>query len=111
MGGARRTTPTPVLPHHRAGKTDAGHAARRMGPLHRCIDSGCRPEVGVNTMAIQDAQQRNWRILIREQATAAGVDLPNSTVDELALHLEDLYANARAEGADHQAAVSRAMNA
>ena len=29
----------------------------------------------------------------------AGLDLPQATVDELALHLDDLYAAARADGA------------
>ena len=60
-------------------------------------------------MAHHDAHPRDWRVLIRERAAAAGVDLPRATVDELALHLEDLYTNARAEGADHPTAMARAM--
>ena len=50
-------------------------------------------------------------MLIRERASVAGVDLPKSTVDELALHLEDLYASARNDGADDRDAMTRAMQA
>ena len=40
----------------------------------------------------------DWRPIVRRQADGAGVDLPQATVDELALHLDDLYAAARAQG-------------
>ena len=40
----------------------------------------------------------DWRPIVRRHADGAGVDLPQTTVDEMALHLDDLYAAARAEG-------------
>jgi predicted permease len=42
----------------------------------------------------------DWRPLVRRHADEAGVDLPQATVDEIALHLDDLYAGARAQGQD-----------
>ena len=53
----------------------------------------------------------NWRQLIRERATSGGIDLPVATIDELALHLEDLDNAARADGANHVAALERAQAA
>ena len=53
----------------------------------------------------------NWRQLVRDHASRSGVDLPRTTVDELALHLDDVYCAARAEGADHASAHARAVAA
>jgi predicted permease len=53
----------------------------------------------------------DWPALVRARATAAGVDLPQATVDELSLHLDDLYGAAVAEGVGHDAALARAMTA
>jgi predicted permease len=41
----------------------------------------------------------DWRAAVRRHAEAAGVELPAPTVDELAQHLDDLYAAAIAGGA------------
>jgi putative ABC transport system permease protein len=52
-----------------------------------------------------------WHHAIRAQAKAAGVDLPQATVDELALHLDDHYAAAIADGAAPEDAFARAQAA
>ena len=45
-----------------------------------------------------------WRRIVREHAVASGVDLPDASIDEIALHLDDLYAEARNDGlSDHEA--------
>jgi putative ABC transport system permease protein len=46
-----------------------------------------------------DPSIRRWRDQIRRRAAADGIELPASIVDELALHLDDIYTAARAEGA------------
>ena len=46
--------------------------------------------------------------VVRRLRDAAGVDLPQATVDELALHLDDLYTAARADGAADDEARARA---
>src|SRR6185369_8055854 len=53
----------------------------------------------------------DWQTLVRERAAATGVALPATTVDELSLHLDDVYRHARAGGLDHAAAVARAVAA
>ncbi len=55
--------------------------------------------------------QADWRRLVRVHGERAGVDLPQSMVDEMALHLDDLYAAARSEGLDESSARARAMAA
>ena len=63
-------------------------------------------------MAISASDSRHdWRALVRQRAAAARVDLPQTTVDELALHLEDIYTGARATGADEDAAYARVVAA
>jgi putative ABC transport system permease protein len=52
-----------------------------------------------------------WHDLVRKRARDTGIDLPSHAVDELAAHLEDLYAAARAAGLDHDAASARALGA
>jgi predicted permease len=52
---------------------------------------------------------RSWRRLVHERAAAAGVQLPANTIEELALHLDDVYHAARAAGADDEAAKADAM--
>jgi putative ABC transport system permease protein len=54
---------------------------------------------------------RDWRDTVRRRARAAGVDLPPATVDELAAHLEDLYAAARRDGASDAHAEALAVQA
>jgi putative ABC transport system permease protein len=49
----------------------------------------------------------DWRREIERHAEAAGIELPAATVDEMALHLDDLYGAARAEGLDETAARDR----
>jgi putative ABC transport system permease protein len=51
----------------------------------------------------------DWRRLVRDRAEHAGVQLPASTIDELALHLDDVYQAARAEGCDDADARARAI--
>ncbi len=53
----------------------------------------------------------DWRQLVRQHADKAHVDLPQATVDEIALHLEDIYGAARAEGLSAADAHVRAMAA
>jgi putative ABC transport system permease protein len=58
-----------------------------------------------------DSRPPEWRREIARHAEAAGIDLPSPTIDELALHLDDLYAAARADGATDAAARDRAIRA
>jgi predicted permease len=53
----------------------------------------------------------DWPVLVRQHADSAGIDLPQSSVDEIAVHLEDLYNAALADGADHPTARARALRA
>jgi putative ABC transport system permease protein len=53
----------------------------------------------------------DWRRLVRQHADRAGDDLSQATVDELALHLEDIYSAARAGDATADEAYGRAMRA
>ena len=53
----------------------------------------------------------DWPALVREHATRAAIDLPPATVDEIALHLDDLYTAARAEGLSDVDAQARAHGA
>jgi predicted permease len=46
---------------------------------------------------------------VRDRAGDAGVQLPAGTIDELALHLDDVYQAARVEGCDDAEARERAM--
>jgi putative ABC transport system permease protein len=63
-------------------------------------------------MASRSSNQRpDWRELVRARAASGGVDLPQATVDELALHLDDLYAATLADRGDRDAALARAMAA
>ena len=50
-----------------------------------------------------------WHEAVRRRAAAAGVELPEPTVDELAQHLEDLHAGAVAAGAPPEQARERAL--
>jgi putative ABC transport system permease protein len=52
-----------------------------------------------------------WCRFVRQHADKANVDLPQATVDEIALHLDDLYGAARAEGLSAADAQARAMAA
>ena len=58
-----------------------------------------------------DFRPPDWRPEIARHAEAAGIDLPPTTIDELALHLDDLYAAARADGATEAAARAHAIRA
>jgi hypothetical protein len=50
--------------------------------------------------------QRNWKALVVRQAQATGArDLPRHTIDELAAHLEDIYADALKAGRTEAAAL------
>lgn len=51
------------------------------------------------------------RTEVRRRARAAGVDLPETTLDELAAHLDDVYDTARDEGASDADALARAAAA
>jgi predicted permease len=53
----------------------------------------------------------HWRKAVRDHADSKAVDLAQSTVDELALHLEDLYVAARAEGVGDDEARARVRRA
>jgi predicted permease len=57
------------------------------------------------------SNQRRWQQLVRDRAQASGVTLPQSTIDELALHLDDLYQAALADGLDDVRAQRRAHEA
>jgi putative ABC transport system permease protein len=53
----------------------------------------------------------DWRGIVQRHAQRAGVHLPRTTVDELALHLEDLYVAARADDLPEDEARRRALRA
>ncbi|HET7219828.1 MAG TPA: ABC transporter permease, partial [Vicinamibacterales bacterium] len=54
---------------------------------------------------------REWRRLVRERAAREAIDLPQAMVEELAVHLEDIYAAAREAGAADRDAEARAIAA
>jgi putative ABC transport system permease protein len=56
-------------------------------------------------------QPIDWRAAVRTHADTAGVDLPQATVDEIALHLDDLYSEAIAQGASPADARARSIAA
>ena len=56
-------------------------------------------------------QPPDWRPLVRQHAERSGVDLPQATVDEIALHLDDLHAAALADGRSDAEARERALAA
>ena len=53
----------------------------------------------------------DWRQLVRRRAAAGSIDLPAGTVDELAMHLDDVFQGARGDGLDDAAARAKAMAA
>jgi putative ABC transport system permease protein len=53
----------------------------------------------------------DWKAVVREHARAAGADLSNRAVEELATHLEDIYLGATAAGRSDAEAVERAKHA
>src|SRR5687767_1705512 len=53
----------------------------------------------------------DWKAMVRERARAAGADLSNRAVEELAAHLEDIYLGATAAGRSDAEAVERAKRA
>ncbi len=53
----------------------------------------------------------DWHAAVRRSGSAAGVDLPRATVEELAEHLADAYAAACRDGADDETARRRALAA
>lgn len=55
-------------------------------------------------MASDAPFDRDWTTAVARYARTNGIDLPQSTIDELAAHLEDLYLAARARGLDHRTA-------
>ena len=57
------------------------------------------------------ASLNDWRAVVQQHAARVGVDLPRAIVDELAIHLEDLYAAARSDGMTADDAHERAMRA
>ena len=62
-------------------------------------------------MSASGPSRHDWRAAVQRHAEAAGVELPSPTVDELAQHLDDLYAAALAEGASTDEAHARAVAA
>ena len=62
-------------------------------------------------MSERSSAAPDWRRDVARRAESAGIDLPAGTVDELALHLDDLYAAARADGASDAVARERALQA
>jgi putative ABC transport system permease protein len=57
------------------------------------------------------ASHHYWAELVRGRAKASGLDLPVTTVDELAMHLADVYREARSEGLDDESARAQAVMA
>ncbi len=53
---------------------------------------------------------RDWKALVAGRAKAAGADLPQHTIDELAAHLEDIYTEAVRTGAPDAQALSPGRN-
>src|SRR5688572_25938755 len=62
-------------------------------------------------MAFDDPPPVDWPRLIRDHGRRAAIDLPQATVEELAQHLEDIAAAARAAGASPAQAHARAIRA
>jgi hypothetical protein len=57
------------------------------------------------------ASQIDWRREIAARAKAAGVTLPEATIEEIAEHLDEIYAAAVRSGANHADARRRARMA
>ena len=53
--------------------------------------------------------RHDWRQLVRARARHGGVELPAPTIDELAMHLDDVYQAALADGVGDDAARARAI--
>src|SRR5512145_3005601 len=53
----------------------------------------------------------HWHSAVLDHAQRSGVDLPAATIDELALHLEDLHTSARNDGASETEARAIALRA
>lgn len=53
----------------------------------------------------------DWRDAVRKKAVSTGHDLSQGTIDELALHLEDLYNASRSAGADDEEACAKTLAA
>jgi putative ABC transport system permease protein len=60
-------------------------------------------------VGVHDFNVAEWRRLVRQHAQRTGVNLPQGMVDELALHLDDIYTAARADGLSAADAQARAM--
>jgi putative ABC transport system permease protein len=54
---------------------------------------------------------QDWRRLVRDHAHRTGADLPPAAIEELAAHLEDLYAGAIRSGMDDTRAMARVHQA
>jgi predicted permease len=52
----------------------------------------------------------DWRAAVRQKARTEGIDLPDGTIDELAQHLDDVYATACREGQDDAGARAAAVD-
>ena len=52
-----------------------------------------------------------WQCRVREQARRLNIELPQTTVDELATHLDDLFTAAIADGDSEADARARAVRA
>ena len=112
LGREGRPAAPALLPHHRERPQGARRAARGLGPLHRRARRRSRASSRRERPTCRSdptATCRLARAIVRGTPTAAGVDLPQATVDELALHLDDLYAAARADGATEADARERAI--
>ena len=54
----------------------------------------------------------DWKALVVQQARATGAhDLPQHAIEELAAHLEDIYAEAIGRGRTHDVAIAMARDA
>src|SRR5258708_33451641 len=60
---------------------------------------------------MRDRELREWRVLVRARADAAGREVSRDVVDELACHLADLHAAALRNGASEKDARHAAIHA
>jgi predicted permease len=61
-------------------------------------------------MSTESSPRPDWRRLVRQRAAQSRIELPQSTIDEFAIHLDDLYQAALADGMDDASARDKAID-
>ena len=92
----------------------ARRPARRLGPFHRRRYPGRRTPPGLGVMNDQELSMSSnidWRRDVAARAAAAGITLPEATIEEMAEHLDEIHAAALRHGASEADAQARARAA